>query len=172
MNPSVATGFLACLMGCGADVPPCSDQNRFIAAVSAGCLIQGDAGTLLVRDWRGQLALPGGSVARDESAHCGAEREVFEETGMSVVAGQVATVFGNGFHLFRCHAAPGAEPHILRPIEIKEVGWWRPDRVAEAEWRYPGQGAVITELLAAETATTHPAQMQPIAKFPQEKGDD
>jgi len=156
MNRSVAAGLLAGLVGCGEGSPPCSDQARFIAAVSAGCLIQGDAGTLLVRDWRGQLALPGGSVAKDESAHCGAEREVFEETGMTVVAAQLATVFDNGFHLFQCHADPGAKPHILRPLEIKEVGWWRPEHVPEGEWRYPGQGAVITELLAGDTPTPPP----------------
>jgi len=162
MNPSVAAGLLLCLVGCGVGTPPCSDENRVIAAVSAGCLVQGDTGTLLVRDWRGKLALPGGSVARDESAHCGAEREVFEETGLTVVAGQLVAVFDNGFHLFRCSADPGAEPHILRPAEIKEVGWWRPERVADGEWRYPDQGAIITELLAVESATTHLPETQSI----------
>jgi len=162
MNPRVAVGFLLCLVGCGESAPPCSDESRFIAAASAGCLVQSDEGTLLVRDWRGKLALPGGSVAHDESAHCGAEREVFEEAGLTVVAGPLATVFDNGFHLFRCYADPDAEPHILRPAEIKEAGWWRPERVPDAEWRYSGQGAVIAELLAVETAITNPPETQSI----------
>ena len=84
MNRSVVSSLVVCLMGCGESTPLCSDQARFVSAVSAGCLVNGDAGILLVRDWSGQLALPGGSVERDESAHCGAEREVFEETGISV----------------------------------------------------------------------------------------
>ena len=156
MKPSAVVGLAACLTGCGEIAPTCSDEARFIVAKSAGCLILGDLGTLLVRDWEGHLALPGGSVETGESAHCGAEREVFEETGLSVAAGTLATVFDNGFHLFWCHADPTLKPKILRPLEIREVGWWLPEDVPEAEWRYPGQGAVIAELIAARAATKRP----------------
>ena len=43
-----------------------------------------------MRDWIGGWALPGGGVAVDESALCGAEREAFEETGLSVTATELA----------------------------------------------------------------------------------
>ena len=115
MNRSVVSSLVVCLMGCGESTPPCSDQARFVSAVSAGCLVNSDAGILLVRDWSGQLALPGGSVERDESAHCGAEREVFEETGLSVAAGSLATVFDNGFHLFWCDAPLPLNPRFAGP---------------------------------------------------------
>ena len=172
MKPSVVVVFVFFLTGCGETTPPCSDPAKFIVADSAGCLVTGEHGTLLVRDWRGHLALPGGSVEHEESAHCGAERELFEETGLSVTAGALATVFDNGFHVFWCHADPALEPRIQRPLEIKEVGWWQPERVPEVEWRYPGQGAAISELLAERAATGGPTDMQVKRSLAQETGND
>ena len=165
-----------CLTGCGEAPPPCSDESRFIVAKSAGCLITGELGTLLVRDWQGRLALPGGSVEVGERAQCGAEREVFEETGISVTAGALATVFDNGFHLFWCHAHTDLEPKILRPLEIKEVGWWLPEQVPEAEWRYPGQGATITALInaliATRAETKRPDDIHGVSKLAEEVSND
>jgi len=172
MKLSVVLSFVFCLTGCGETTPPCSDLAKFIVADSAGCLVTGEQGTLLVRDWRGRLALPGGSVERDESAHCGAERELFEETGLSVTAGALATVFDNGFHVFWCHADPAVEPRIQRPLEIKEVGWWQPEQVPEVEWRYPGQGVAISELLANGTARRGPTDMHVKIPLAQETGND
>lgn len=105
-------------------------------------------GALLVQDWAGDWALPGGGVKPGESASCGAEREVFEETGISVTATQLATVFDNGFHLYWCYAEPNAAPRIHRPLEVRKVAWREPAGVADAQWRYPGQGALIVELLS------------------------
>jgi ADP-ribose pyrophosphatase YjhB (NUDIX family) len=164
MKRSVAVSLVCSLTGCGEAAPPCADKTRFIAADSAGCLVSGERGILLVRDWNGRLALPGGSVEREESAHCGAEREVFEETGLAVVVGPLATIFDNGFHLFWCHADPAVEPEILRPLEIKEVGWWQPERVPTVEWRYPGQGAAIRELVAEGAATVRSNERRAVSK--------
>ena len=172
MNRSVVSSLVVCLMGCGESTPLCSDQARFVSAVSAGCLVNGDAGILLVRDWSGHLALPGGSVERDESAHCGAEREVFEETGLSVAAGSLVTVFDNGFHLFWCDAHPATEPKIRRPLEIKEVGWWQLEQVSDAEWRYAGQGAAIRTVISERTARVRASANRSGNKLTQETDND
>ena len=117
-------------------------------APSAGCLVREGDAALLVRSWLGEWALPGGSVKPGESASCGAEREVFEETGIPVTTTRLATVFDNGFHLYWCHAAVNAFPRIHRPLEVREVGWQQPDILEDKQWRYPGQGILIRDLLA------------------------
>ena len=146
--------FCALVTGCGDTPPPCSSEGDGRTAPSAGCLVREDDAALLVRSWLGEWALPGGSVKPGESASCGAEREVFEETGIAVTATQLATVFDNGFHLYWCDAAANASPRIHRPLEVREVAWQRPDVLGDEEWRYPGQGLLISELLVdAEYST-------------------
>ena len=147
MKPSVLI-FLALVMGCGETPPPCSRLGDGRIAQSAGCLISDDRGTLLIRDWAGDWALPGGSVRNGESASCGAEREVFEETGITVTAIRLATVFDNGFHLYWCQATPGAVTRIHRPLEVRDVGWQQLDGLEDEQWRYPGQGALIRALIS------------------------
>jgi 8-oxo-dGTP pyrophosphatase MutT (NUDIX family) len=115
-------------------------------------LVFTDRGILLVRDWTGSVALPGGSVQPGESAQCGAEREVFEETGLVVVAGDTATRFDNGFQLFWCEVAAPAEPTIHRPLEIRQIIWWQPAEAQFIEWRYPRQGDQIQALIAERRA--------------------
>ena len=123
-------------------------------AVSAGCLIWGNRGALLVRDWSGGWALPGGSVAVGESALCGAEREAFEETGLSVTATELAIVLDNGFHLYWCDAAPNALPRVHRPLEVREAAWLKPDALSPDAWRYPQQGEIIKGLVVATSQAT------------------
>ena len=90
-----------------------------------------------------------------ESAQCGAEREVFEETGLSVVAGESAKSFDNGFQLFWCEVAGPAEPSIHRPLEIRQIRqiiWWQPAEARFIEWRYPRQGDQIRALITERDA--------------------
>jgi len=91
-------------------------------------------------------------VQPGESAHCGAEREVFEETGLSVVAGNMARRFKNGFQLFWCEVAAPVEPTIHRPFEIRQIIWWQPADAHFIEWRYPRQGDEIKTLIASRRA--------------------
>ncbi|MEK9791492.1 MAG: NUDIX hydrolase [Halieaceae bacterium] len=139
---------LVLVLGCGETPPPCSNNGDARSAPSAGCLVADHRGALLVQDWAGDWALPGGGVKPGESASCGAEREVFEETGIPVVATQLVTVFDNGFHLYWCHSGPNAAPRIHRPLEVREVAWQQPAGMNDEQWRYPGQGALIVELLS------------------------
>ena len=108
----------------------------------------------MVKSWSGEWALPGGSVAPGESARCGAEREVFEETGLAARAGELAIVFDNGFHLYWCEVPASAEPHIHRPLEVADVIWWNLETLLDGTWRYPGQGAMILELMEARSGAS------------------
>ena len=105
----------------------------------------------MVKSWSNEWALPGGSVAPGESARCGAEREVFEETGLAARAGELAIVFENGFHLYWCTVPTSAEPRIHRPLEVADVMWWNLEALPDGTWRYPGQGAMIRELMVAHS---------------------
>ena len=151
MRLSVAASLLLLLTACGETPPPCSSSGSLESAPSAGCLVWDQRGALLVKGWSDEWALPGGSVAPGESARCGAEREVFEETGLAARAGELAIVFDNGFHLFWCAVPASAEPRIHRPLEVADVTWWKLEALPDGAWRYPRQGAVIRELILARS---------------------
>ena len=155
MRHSGAAALCLFLGACAETAPPCSRPESGPTAESAGCLIWNDTGTLLVRDWSGGWALPGGSVAVGESAFCGAERETFEETGLRVTAKELAIVLDNGFHLYWCEAVPDARPRVHRPLEVREAAWLNPDALSPNAWRYPGQGEIIAGLVVATTQATN-----------------
>lgn len=156
MKRSALLGIILLMWGCGEAAPPCQNATHSSVAPSAGCLVVTGRGILLVRDWTGSVALPGGSVQPGESAQCGAEREVFEETGLVAVAGDTATRFENGFQLFWCEVAAPAEPTIHRPLEIRQIIWWQPEEAHFIEWRYPRQGEQIQALIAERWAVPAP----------------
>jgi 8-oxo-dGTP diphosphatase len=147
MSRKLWLGVVAALTACGETPPPCSHAAVTQLAQSAGCLVYEERGILLVRDWRGRLAVPGGSVLSGETAGCGAERETYEETGLAVSAGSLATRLDNGFHLFWCQAAPADEARVHRPLEVRAVGWWHPRQLPGEHWRYPKQGDAILSLI-------------------------
>ena len=141
--------LLMSLTACGGTPPPCTSSNHTGSAPSAGCLVWDARGALLVKDWSGDWALPGGSIDASESPRCGAEREVFEETGLAARARELAVIFENGFHLYWCAVPTAAEPLIQRPLEVADVIWWNLEALPDGTWRYPGQGAMIRELIMA-----------------------
>ena len=143
--------LLVLLAACGETPPPCTSPDKSGSASSAGCLVWDARGTLLVKSWSDEWALPGGSVAAGESARCGAEREVFEETGLAARAGELAIVFDNGFHLYWCTVPASEQPRIHRPLEVADVTWWNLEALPDGSWRYPGQGAMIRELIMARS---------------------
>ena len=76
---------------------------------------------------------------------------MFEETGLAARAREVAIIFENGFHLYWCEVPAAAEPRIRRPLEVADVIWWNLEALPDGTWRYPGQGAMIRELIMARS---------------------
>ena len=74
-------------------------QGRYpsVPRVAVGAIVFKDDGVLLVRRGKapalGQWAIPGGSVVLGESLQQAAEREILEETGIRIAAGEPACVF-------------------------------------------------------------------------------
>lgn len=105
--------------------------------VGVGAVVLRDREVLLVRrasdPLRGQWSLPGGMLELGETLRQAAEREVLEETGLSVRVDEVLEVFDSiipdvegrtQFHYvlidFLCHS-PGGEPHA--GSDVSEVSW-------------------------------------------------
>ena len=76
---------------------------------------------------------------------------MFEETGLPARARELAIVFENGFHLYWCAVAAAAEPRIQRPMEVADVIWWNLEALPDGTWRYPGQVAMIREMILARS---------------------
>ena len=139
--------LLMLLAACGETPPPCTSTDHSGSAPSAGCLVWDARGALLVKGWSGKWALPGGSVNASESPRCGAEREVFEETGLAARAGELAIVFENGFHLYWCTVPVSAEPK--RPSPILSASTWAPGAT-------PSRSGLPSKCAAAIPATCVP----------------
>ena len=115
---------------------------------SAGCLAVNDGDLLLVKIMGGTYGPPGGSVNKNESAQCAAERETWEETGVQVSAGDLAVEFDNGFRLYWCEAVSGRHIEIDRPLEIRHADWYAPELFQHLKWRYADQADIIQALMA------------------------
>lgn len=107
------------------------------AAVGAACAIFDDEGrVLLVRHGYGRRnwELPGGAARAAETPVAAAERELREETGLSLKAGPMTGAyyepghdFGPMLHfVFRMEPSANMTP-VAQPPEIDEVGWWPVD---------------------------------------------
>ncbi len=153
--------LLCCLLlaACShSDGHRCPYEGEPDFAPSAGCLAVVHGRMLVVESRKGGLTPPGGKSKPGESAQCAAHRETYEETGLELMPRHLVTVFDTGFHLYYCeiHAGSG----LIEPEALMEVrrGFWLPvDEFDQVEWRFPGQGEVLRELVASpETYQTVP----------------
>ena len=146
---SYSTVFLvtAMLLSACSRQPTCTVVAGDAGVPSAGCLVVNDGDLLLVKIMGGTYGPPGGSVDKNESGQCAAERETLEETGVQVSAGELAAEFDNGFHLYWCEAVSGREIEISRPIEIQHADWYAPELFQHLKWRYANQADIIQTLM-------------------------
>jgi len=96
---------------------------------------------LLVQTWLSgdTWGLPGGGVNRDEPFEQAARRELREETGIKVEAGQLqelATVHSRGHHeiIFSVHVVAGDLSAVLpNKFEVKSAGWFASEHMPELD---------------------------------------
>ena len=134
--------------------PPCSYQGHTGVHANAGCLIIHEQRLLVVEDRQGRYAPPGGSSEAKEMAQCTAERETWEETGLTVRAGDLIQTFDNGFHLFGCHMVEAlvgeqALDGSQRPWrwEVRALHWLNGADLHYKPWRFPQQKPLLEQQL-------------------------
>lgn len=149
------------LIACTERAPLCpsalAQENSFVDAPSAGCIVVRHNSLLIVRDHTHKLSVPGGSVEAGENARCAAYRETWEETGLRVQPAELIRKFDNGFHLFHCVVkSESTEPSPRQAYEIEEAMWLEAAEFSRHQWRYAEQGLWLTQWLqdwkAAESA--------------------
>lgn len=92
----------------------------------AGIVVRDDGRVLVIkRDDNGHWEAPGGVLELDESFEAGVQREVLEETGLTVTVERLTGVYKNLTHgivalVYRCRPA-GGEPHATD--EAREIRW-------------------------------------------------
>jgi len=148
--PGLLLIAIAMVLSACSKQPACSVAAGNMTAPSAGCLVVDQGEVLLVKIMGGTYGPPGGSAQKRESAECAAERETYEETGVSAQAKDLAMRFDNGFHLYWCEAASGRDINITRPLEIKDADWFTPEEMLQLRWRFPDQGDTIYDLLQSK----------------------
>jgi ADP-ribose pyrophosphatase YjhB (NUDIX family) len=99
--------------------------------VGAAALIRDEQGRILLVEVgpRPHWGLPGGRVERSETPEQGVVREVREETGLEVEAGQLRAVVARTdvmVLIFACHVLAGTA-HPAAPLETLRVGWFETD---------------------------------------------
>ncbi len=101
----------------------------------AGIVVRDDGRVLVIkRDDNGHWEAPGGVLELDESFEAGVQREVLEETGLSVTVERLTGVYKNLTHgivalVYRCRPADG-EPHATE--EAREIRWMTKEEVQSA----------------------------------------
>lgn len=98
----------------------------------AGIVVRGDGRILVIRrDDNGHWEAPGGVLELDESFEDGVQREVLEETGLTVTVERLTGVYKNLTHgivalVYRCRPTRG-EPRATE--EAREICWMTKEEV-------------------------------------------
>lgn len=101
----------------------------------AGIVVRDDDRVLVIkRDDNGHWEAPGGVLELDESFEAGVQREVLEETGLTVTVERLTGVYKNLTHgivalVYRCRPVAGE----TRPTEeAREIRWMTKEEVQSA----------------------------------------
>ena len=147
--------------------PRCEDSPpENPPASSAACVVVADGRLLTIRHrFGGKLGLPGGTARAGEPARCTAQRETWEETGLTVSAVEEIGTHAPRAPIFRCELIPGQRvrdrttPPLHALPEVLGVYWIAPEELERASWRSPDQlewlPAIVRSLAARAPATPH-----------------
>lgn len=138
------------LTGCNKTVPDCPDQSPGPEVRSAGCLVINNKQLLVIREMTGKISIPGGSGDTGETGRCTAFRETWEETGLTVTAGELIRQFDNGFHLYRCSVTGDVRPDPEFTHEVREALWLNSASFDQYRWRFPEQKQWLKEYLLSQ----------------------
>lgn len=145
--------FLVGLCSGCAEVPPCAVAPVDVARHrgNAACFIEHRGRVLLVEHrFGGEVGLPGGRSRAEESARCTAHREVWEETGLDVVVGELLDRSTNTF-VYQCSLAAVADAHPSLPwwgrLEVTALRWVDAGDMRSLDWRYRGDRRQVQKLM-------------------------
>ena len=128
----------------------CTYDVEFVAGANAGCLVVNKSRLLIVEDYLGKMALPGGTKKTGEAPQCTAEREVWEETGIEVKARRKIKTFDNKFQVYACDIVANQKlDGSTKPVfsEIERIHWVGIDELESMEWRFPDQVELMSKYL-------------------------
>lgn len=119
-------------------------------------VVKAEGKVLMVKDWLGDSSwkLPGGGIHKNETQLNSAVRELYEETGIKVVSGQLRPKgsiksHGHGtevvLHIFSLDL-PKIVPVKKQKLEIMDIGWQDP-------WELSRQGLISTNTRAVLAKT-------------------
>ncbi|QFU76675.1 NUDIX hydrolase [Halioglobus maricola] len=137
------------LAACGAQEQSCPFEGKADYAPSAGCLAVVHGKVLVIENLGGKISPPGGKALPGEAAQCAAFRETYEETGLHLMPGELIAVFDTGFHLYHCEIHTGSGTIDPALLEARRGFWLSLDEFNDVEWRFPGQGAALWDILNA-----------------------
>lgn len=108
-----------------------------IPHVGIGCIVVRDGQLLLVQNHRGFWSTPGGHLEFGESPEICAARETLEETGIVVSNIEFVAITNDVLADADTHYltvwmrgdADDASAHIVDTAEIRQLGWFAPDRL-------------------------------------------
>lgn len=142
---STVASLIICLLTVACQqntTPPCSDNltsEDNPLQKNAGCLVSQNNSLLVIMAPNGKVSIPGGHFESGETAKCTAQRETYEETGLSVSPIKLAKVWSNDFHIYHCDIKNNMKTGTRDIIEVKKIVWLNNNEFDNYEWRFPNQ---------------------------------
>lgn len=161
---------LSILLGSAAFVPT-QALAREPVLVNAGCFIKTAEGLVLVKDlWTGRLTPPAGGPEYQERGWETAQRETYEETGITVNVGKLLARFEDRFFLYECEPVgpllTKGEKRLFLPTharnEVSEILLVDPCGISVEKWRFPSEREKICELYRTQPVVKVSIESSPV----------
>ena len=147
----------------GRDRPVCPECGRVVyydPKLAATCVIEREGRLLFVQrgipTGYGLWSLPGGYVDRGELVEDAAAREVFEETGLTVVTRRLIGVFSQAQHpvVVVAYSADEIGGELSAGPECLDLGFFRPDSLPPLA--FPRDAQIVRRRLSSPSDDPRP----------------